>query len=167
MNCDLLTKSCFPNYLVTRVRNRDYRVFTIQEGIPIFIADRIKILKNSERNPVSFVRNQGSNFKSYSLYVGRWDGRKEVYHFNGASETWTKQEDLLQSRTVSACTWFYSPKHDNRPVIYIGGGAGSSNTAEYLDYTVTETWEQRKIFLNICHTRPIACKSDPAELPKS
>ena len=81
----------------------------------------------------------------YPLYVGRWDGRKEVYHFNGASETWTKQEDLLQSRTVSACTWFYSPKHDLRPVIYIGGGHGSSNTAEYLDYTVTETWEQRKI----------------------
>ena len=117
-------------------------------------SERIKILKNSERNPVSFVRNQRSNIKSYSLYVGRWDGRKEVYHFNGASETWTKQEDLLQSRTVSACTWFYSPKHDLRPVIYIGGGAGSSNTAEYLDYTVTETWEQRKIILNICHTRP-------------
>ena len=31
-----------------------------------------------------------------------------------------------------------------RPVAYIGGGQKSSQTAELLDYTVTETWEASK-----------------------
>ena len=46
----------------------------------------------------------------------------------------------------AACALFYSPKHKNRPTVFIGGSNDTSydNCAEVLDYTVNiSTWEKR------------------------
>ena len=46
----------------------------------------------------------------------------------------------------AACALFYSPKHKNRPTVFIGGSNDTSfdNCAEVLDYTVNNsTWEKR------------------------
>ena len=46
----------------------------------------------------------------------------------------------------AACALFYSPKHKNRPTVFIGGSNETSfdNHAEVLDYTVNNsTWEKR------------------------
>ena len=46
----------------------------------------------------------------------------------------------------AGCALFYSPKHKNRPTVFIGGSNDTSfdNCAEVLDYTVyNSTWEER------------------------
>ena len=46
----------------------------------------------------------------------------------------------------AACALFYSPKHKNRPTVFIGGSNDTSfdNCAEILDYTVNNSiWEKR------------------------
>ena len=46
----------------------------------------------------------------------------------------------------AGCALFYSPKHKNRPTIFIGGSNDTSfdNCAEILDYTLNNsTWEKR------------------------
>ena len=46
----------------------------------------------------------------------------------------------------AACALFYSPKHKNRPTVFIGGSNDTSydNCAEVLDYTVNNSiWEKR------------------------
>jgi hypothetical protein len=46
------------------------------------------------------------------------------------------------SHKGSGCALFYSPKHKNRPTVFIGG---SNDCAEVLDYTLNNsTWEKRK-----------------------
>ena len=50
---------------------------------------------------------------------------------------------MKNNRIHAACTLFYSQKHGNRPVILAAGGL-SENTAEVLDYTASNTWEQSK-----------------------
>ena len=52
-------------------------------------------------------------------------------------------------RKISSCTVFQSAKHGNREVIFIGGGSRSNNTAEILDYSMTDIWEQGKSFLAV------------------
>ena len=50
------------------------------------------------------------------------------------------------SHKGSGCALFYSPKHKNRPTVFIGGSNDTSfaNCAEVLDYTLnTSTWEKR------------------------
>ena len=45
----------------------------------------------------------------------------------------------------TGCVLFYSAKHENRPVVYIGGGGGYTHGAsesEILDYTKTNEWEK-------------------------
>ena len=47
---------------------------------------------------------------------------------------------------------FYSPVHDNRPVVLVVGGA-YENTAEVFDYTHSSSWEKsdycKKWFFNL------------------
>ena len=47
-------------------------------------------------------------------------------------------------RYMSGCALFKSAKHSNREVVYVGGGDNAGKTAEILDYTVTDQWEQGK-----------------------
>ena len=50
------------------------------------------------------------------------------------------------SHKGSGCALFYSPKHKNRPTVFIGGSNDTSfdNCAEVLDYTLNNsTWEKR------------------------
>ena len=56
------------------------------------------------------------------------------------SDSFEVGQEMNEIREESGCALFTSPLHGNRPVVLIAGG--SSNTAELLDYTVTDTWEQ-------------------------
>ena len=47
---------------------------------------------------------------------------------------------------MSGCALFKSAKHSNREVVYVGGGDNAGKTAEILDYTVTDQWEQGKFW---------------------
>ena len=68
-----------------------------------------------------------------------------VYHPD--NDTFTTQSNMNFAREVFSCTVFQSAKHGNREVIFIGGGSKSENTAEILDYSKTDIWEQGKSFL--------------------
>ena len=68
-----------------------------------------------------------------------------VYHPD--TDTFTTQSNMNFAREVFSCTVFQSAKHGNREVIFIGGGSKSENTAEILDYSKTDIWEQGKSFL--------------------
>ena len=72
-----------------------------------------------------------------------------VYHPD--NDTFTTQSNMNFGRELSSCTVFQSAKHGNREVIFIGGGARSSNTAEILDYSMTNIWEQGKPCLYFDH----------------
>ena len=76
--------------------------------------------------------------------MGGQKNSKRVRVYHPESNTFTHQLDMNFDRKVSSCTVFQSAKHDNREVIFIGGGSGSENTAEILDYSMTEIWEQGK-----------------------
>ena len=50
------------------------------------------------------------------------------------------------SHKGSGCALFYSPKHKNRPAVFIGGSNDTAfaNCSEVLDYTLNNsTWEKR------------------------
>merc|ERR1711988_375724 len=49
---------------------------------------------------------------------------------------------MNQQREAGTCALFRSAAHGGREVVYAAGGQNSANTAEILDYTQTETWEQ-------------------------
>ena len=71
--------------------------------------------------------------------------RKEVWMLDKETGTLTTLSDTILPRHHPGCTLFNSPKHDYRPVVYVGGGCTLSGaTSEVLDYTVTDTWEQSK-----------------------
>ena len=94
------------------------------------------------------------------MILGGWPKTERTLRFNPANETFTVQEDMIGRRHVHACATFYSAKHGGREVIYVGGGRGGSqddddaDTAELLDYTVTETWESRKILFILAISIP-------------
>ena len=68
-----------------------------------------------------------------------------VYH--PENDTFTPQSDMNFGRKLSSCTVFQSAKHGDREVIFVGGGSVSHNTAEILDYSMTDIWEQGKSVL--------------------
>ena len=68
-----------------------------------------------------------------------------VYH--PANNTFTPKSNMNFERKISSCTVFQSAKHESREVIFIGGGSRSHNTAEILDYSMTDKWEQGTIIL--------------------
>ena len=53
-------------------------------------------------------------------------------------------------RYYAACTLFNSPLHQNRPVILVSGGGGQ--TAEVLDYTTNNHWEESKYTVCVSET---------------
>ena len=70
--------------------------------------------------------------------------RTGVLMLDTETGTSTTLGDTLFTRHHPGCTLFYSPKHDYRPVVYVGGGCAGQTTSELLDYTLTDTWEQSK-----------------------
>ena len=79
--------------------------------------------------------------------MGGQKNSKRVTVYHPENNTSTTQSDMNFERKISSCTVFQSAKHGNREVIFIGGGSGSLNTAEILDYSMTDIWEQGKSFL--------------------
>ena len=81
--------------------------------------------------------------------MGGQKNSKGVTVYHPEKNTFTPQSEMIFERKISSCTVFHSAKHDNREVIFIGGGSGpgSLNTAEILDYSMTDKWEQGKSFL--------------------
>ena len=82
--------------------------------------------------------------------MGGQKNSKGVTVYHPENNTITTQLDMNFDRKVSSCTVFQSAKHGNREVIFIGGGSapGSLNTAEILDYSKTDIWEQGKSSLS-------------------
>ena len=66
--------------------------------------------------------------------------------FDPETSTFSSVGATTCSHKGSGCALFYSPKHKNRPTVFIGGSNDTSfdNCAEVLDYTVNNsTWEKR------------------------
>ena len=66
--------------------------------------------------------------------------------FDPETSTFSSVGATACSHKGSGCALFYSPKHKNRPTVFIGGSNDTSfdNCAEILDYTVNNsTWEKR------------------------
>ena len=81
------------------------------------------------------------------LYMGGNSGgnRKKVNLYDISAGTITQDHStMLFDHSLFSCTIFYSPKHENRPVVFVGPGEYSSNQPELLDYQMTTTWEARK-----------------------
>ena len=86
---------------------------------------------------------------SQIFIMGGTKNSKGVTVYHPENNTITTKLNMNFDRKVSSCTVFQSAKHGNREVIFIGGGTGSSNTAEILDYSMTDIWEQGKSFLAV------------------
>ena len=83
------------------------------------------------------------------LFRNHANGNPRVYRYNPSTNTYTRQaNDFLNpggnAGNFGACSSFYSAKHGNRHVIYMGGGFNSGTFAQLLDYTVSNEWEARK-----------------------
>ena len=85
------------------------------------------------------------------MVMGGYKNAKRVGLFNPTTGSYISKGGMNFERKYSACTVFYSAKHGNREVVYVGGGyqTDSCKTAELLDYTVTEEWEQSKLILKL------------------
>jgi len=66
---------------------------------------------------------------------------KKVLIFNPQDESFTNGPSLIYNRNLAACTLFNSPMHNYRPVVLAAGGYGQ-RTAEILDYTNGNAWEE-------------------------
>ena len=74
---------------------------------------------------------------------------KNVIIYDPTSDTFSDAPSLLFERQHAGCALFYSPLHDNRPVVFAVGGFGEdAATTEILDYTHTNSWEQSEY---LCH----------------
>ena len=71
----------------------------------------------------------------------------EVWQYNILTEDFTQMTQMPESHPMlhSGCTAFKSAKHNNREVVFIGGG-NQGNKALILDYTMTENWEESRFF---------------------
>merc|ERR1719270_2739098 len=67
--------------------------------------------------------------------------RRSVLIFDPENNAYSSGPSLINQRQWAACTIFYSPMHNNRPVIMAAGGR-SQRTAEVFDYTKNDKWEQ-------------------------
>ena len=68
---------------------------------------------------------------------------ENVWQYNLLTETFTSMTDMPGSMIHSGCTTYKSAKHNNRQVVFIGGGS-TGNKAFILDYAITENWEESK-----------------------
>ena len=81
------------------------------------------------------------------LYMGGNSGAslKKVNLYDTSTGTISEDHStMLFKHSYFGCTIFYSPKHEGRPVVFVGPGEYSNKQAELLDYTMTTTWEARK-----------------------
>ena len=70
----------------------------------------------------------------------------DVRIFDPETSTFLSVGETTCSHKGSGCALFYSPKHKNRPTVFIGGSNDTSvdDCAELLDYTLNNsTWEKR------------------------
>ena len=91
-------------------------------------------------------------FNTVLAISGGYFTAQSVYRHDPVTKTFEKLQDLQSKKSHSGCALFYSRKHNNRPVAYIGhGGAswvgGNAVSAELLDYTQTDQWETRNYLL--------------------
>ena len=66
--------------------------------------------------------------------------------FDPDSSTFLSVGSTTYPHKGAGCALFYSPKHKNRPTVFIGGSNDTlfDNRAEILDYTVNNSnWEKR------------------------
>ena len=66
--------------------------------------------------------------------------------FDPESSTFSSVGSTTYPHKGAGCALFYSPKHKNRPTVFIGGSNDTyfDNCAEVLDYTLNNsTWEKR------------------------
>ena len=75
------------------------------------------------------------------MILGGHPTPNDVLVFDPSNNGFTTGPSLKEQRHSSACTLFYSPLHDNRPVVLAAGGQYQS-TAEIYDYTITNEWQQ-------------------------
>ena len=66
----------------------------------------------------------------------------DVIIYHGSSSTFTVAPDMLFENYGTACSLFYSKKHNSRPVVFVVYG----KNAQLFDYTVTDSWEESKNF---------------------
>ena len=116
---------------------------------------------SSKLSSTEFVFSNGSTVNGPNLPSGRYEhcmvtldngnimilggypssNYKNVLIFNPKDNTFTTGPSLLYNRFEFGCVLFMSPMHNNRPVVLAAGG---TNTAEILDYTHANAWEQSK-----------------------
>ena len=69
-----------------------------------------------------------------------------VQIFSPKNNSFIQGPSMINRRYKLACALFYSPMHDNRPVVLsAGGSAEEEETAEVLDYTTANAvWQESK-----------------------
>ena len=67
--------------------------------------------------------------------------RYKVWIFNHLTKEFIRKENMPYSMIFAGCSLFHSPKHENRPLVFIGG---TDAKAIVLDYTRSDKWEKRK-----------------------
>ena len=68
---------------------------------------------------------------------------KSVIIYEPDTENFSTAPSLQFDRNGAACALFYSPLHENRPVVLAVGGY-NTDTAEIYDYTHSNEWEKSK-----------------------
>ena len=80
------------------------------------------------------------------MIIGGWPNHRSVLTFNPQDNSFTQGPNLLYDRYGHGCTLYNSPMHGNRPVVLAVSGVAwrNADTAEVLDYTNTNVWEESK-----------------------
>ena len=77
------------------------------------------------------------------MIIGGWPDHKSVITFDPVNNLFNTGPSTNYDRKHTACTLFYSPMHNNRPVILTAGGHGQT-TSEIYDYTIASSWVKCK-----------------------
>ena len=78
------------------------------------------------------------------MIIGGYPDHKSVITFDPVNNSFdTGPPSTNYDRTHSACTLFYSPMHNNRPVVLTAGGRRQT-TSEIYDYTIASSWVKCK-----------------------
>ena len=77
------------------------------------------------------------------MIIGGYPGHKSVITIDPVNNLFNTGPSTNYGRWQSACTLFYSPMHDNRPVVLTVGGLRQT-TSEIYDYTVASSWVKCK-----------------------
>jgi hypothetical protein len=99
-------------------------------------------IKEQDHCAVQLINSDGTPGNVLYMGASHDPDRKKVWHYDISTDAITADHStMLFEHSVSACTIFYSPKHEGRPVVYMGPGEFSNNQPEILDYEMTTTWE--------------------------